>query len=202
MKRNIRTQAIVLKTYNVGESDRYCIVLSKDLGRLHVRANGARKTISTLGPYLLGMQCIELELYYSKGHYTVRSAYLLHSALHTTPSKALEPAIECCLALLPEEVPATKVYDVVYNCITNTQSAVIPALLQILHHLGYLPSIDDPSIIQACTQQEHQVLHALLSYAELSDQHISHAFSIRLLRWVIKKVEIETGKPLRSLQVQ
>lgn len=202
-KRNVHTEAIVLKTYNVGETDRYCIVLSKDLGRLHVRANGARKTGSKLGPCLLGMQCIELDVYYSSKSTIVQQAHVVESVLHKThTSPALEPLIECCLALLPEEEPLPEVYDVLKQCITDASCQTVPALLCVLNSLGYIPDVYSPEIVRTCTKEEHDQLVQILQQKQLSTTVHSPTFTKRLLRWVTGKIEQEAGKPLRSLQVQ
>jgi hypothetical protein len=201
MKREYSTKAVVLKTYNVGEADRYCILLTKTNGRLHVRANGARKTGSKLGPYLLGGQCIEVELYTNSSGTIVRGALLLGSLLGSKKSTNLTPVLECCLALLPEDEPAPEVYTVVEEYILNPNAKPVPALLQIVHHLGYIPSVYDPRIIQACTKKEHEVLLKILEHKQLQVSEVSAAFTQRLLVWVTKKIEHETGRPMKSTVV-
>ena len=46
-------EAVVLKTYDVGEADRFCIVLTKERGRIAARARGVRKLTSKMGGSLL-----------------------------------------------------------------------------------------------------------------------------------------------------
>lgn len=199
MQRNSITEAIVLKTYNVGEADRYCIILSKDLGRIHVRANGARKTGSKLGPYLLSGQCIEVQIHNSATSSIVQSAQLLSSAMQSANTHVLQTIFECCLLLLPEHEPVDTVYSVVHRCITAKQVSTAAALVQILHSLGYIPSIYEAEIIQACTKEEHTVLQNIIEHGEL---HIDASYAIfeqRLLRWALKKIEQESGKPLNSI---
>lgn len=200
MQRNIITEAIVLKTYNVGEADRFCILLTKDFGRLHVRANGARKTGSKLGPYLLSGQCIEVQVRTSTTSSIVQSAQLLHSALHNPHTQTLHTIIECCMALLPEQEPVQSVYSIVQTYVSNPHKSVVAPLLQILNALGYIPSIYDPEIVQACTQKEHEVLRSIIEDNTHTIPIDCAIFEERLLRWARKKIEHESGKPLNSLQ--
>jgi recombinational DNA repair protein (RecF pathway) len=46
-------EAIVLKTYDVGEADRLCILFTRERGRVMARASGARRLKSRLGASLL-----------------------------------------------------------------------------------------------------------------------------------------------------
>ena len=60
--RTRNVEAIVLKTYDVGEADRFCVLLTRELGRLAARARGVRKLTSRMGGALLPFQHVHVEL--------------------------------------------------------------------------------------------------------------------------------------------
>jgi DNA repair protein RecO (recombination protein O) len=47
--RDLRSEAIVLRTYRLGEADLICVLLTKDAGKVRAVARGVRKTTSRLG---------------------------------------------------------------------------------------------------------------------------------------------------------
>lgn len=72
-------RAIVLRTSNFSEADRYCTLLSPDLGLIEVRAKGARRNRSKL---LLGTEFLamcDFELFHYKGRYSMNSADLVYT---------------------------------------------------------------------------------------------------------------------------
>lgn len=60
MPRSWTDEAIVLRTYNVGETDRFCILLTKDHGRIAARAAGVRRLLSRRGGGLLPLHCVSV----------------------------------------------------------------------------------------------------------------------------------------------
>ena len=59
-----RDQAIVLRTYKLGEADRIVVALARNLGRIRVVGKGVRRTKSRFGARLepgmvVDLQCFE-----------------------------------------------------------------------------------------------------------------------------------------------
>lgn len=78
-KTQVRTRAIVLRSNNFSEADRFCTLLSPQLGLIEVKARGARRSRS---PLLLGTEFLslaEFDLFYYKDRYTINSADLVYA---------------------------------------------------------------------------------------------------------------------------
>jgi DNA repair protein RecO (recombination protein O) len=73
------SEALVLKTYDIGDADRFCILLTESQGRLAVCAKGVRKLTSKWGSAIQSFQHIKVDLAeHSSGMY-LRSAECLSS---------------------------------------------------------------------------------------------------------------------------
>ncbi len=64
--RTIRVDGIILKRQNVGEADRILTILTKDLGKIQVKAKGVRKIASKRASHIEPLNVCSLSLY--KGH--------------------------------------------------------------------------------------------------------------------------------------
>lgn len=72
-------RAIVLRTSNFSEADRYCTLLSPELGLIEVRAKGARRNRSKLLLATEFLAMCDFELFYYKGRYSMNSADLVYT---------------------------------------------------------------------------------------------------------------------------
>ncbi len=77
MKEHYRTQGIVLKKNDRGESDRVFCVYTKDFGKLDLWAIGERKITSKLRGGLEMFYCSEIEFVQGKNKKTITDALLL-----------------------------------------------------------------------------------------------------------------------------
>lgn len=59
----LKTEAIVLKRRNVGEADKLLTVLTKDNGKMQVKAPGVRKIASRRSPHIELLNLVSLNLY-------------------------------------------------------------------------------------------------------------------------------------------
>ncbi len=64
--RTFRVDGIILKRQNIGEADRIITVLTKDLGKIQVKAKGVRKIVSKRASHIEPLNVCTLSLY--KGH--------------------------------------------------------------------------------------------------------------------------------------
>lgn len=62
-----RDQAVVLRTYRLGEADRIVVLLARDHGKVRAVAKGVRKTRSKFGSRLEPTSQIEVQLYTGRG---------------------------------------------------------------------------------------------------------------------------------------
>lgn len=64
--RTLRVDGIILKRQNVGEADRILTILTKELGKIQVKAKGVRKIASKRASHIEPLNVCTLSLY--KGH--------------------------------------------------------------------------------------------------------------------------------------
>ena len=74
MPKSQELEAIVLQTHNVGEADRFCILLTKERGKIPVRARGVRKPKSRMGGSLLALQRIQVTVHEGSAGFMVTAA--------------------------------------------------------------------------------------------------------------------------------
>lgn len=204
MSRTIRVRALILKTYNVGEADRFCILFTKERGKITARARAVRKLSSKTGASMLGSNMAELELHAGKTGYIVTETNLLYSPLLHNQSiiNALQPVIECCLLLLPDEQPQEDVFaqiELLWQQTLVRPIESIGCILAILSMLGYVPSIEHASIQERCSAEELMILQQCTTGKWNEVQTITPEFKKRIALWIQNIVKRETGKSLQSL---
>lgn len=79
MGRLCTCEALVLKTYDVGEADRFCILLTATKGSLPICAKGVRRGGSRWGAALQSFQHVSVDLSLSAAGWYLRSAECLSS---------------------------------------------------------------------------------------------------------------------------
>lgn len=204
MAHSKQTRAIILKTYNVGEADRFCIVFSEEFGKIAVRARAVRKINSKLGANMLAGHLVDLQICETTIGFTVQEAQALYTPVldSQTAFDLLQPVLELCLTLLPEHAPLPDVFSYLEHLWqepTITTTKVVGCILQIIDALGYLPSINHASIQERCSADELQMLHACIAGNWHTQVPIQPAFAKRLTQWIQNIVMREADKPLVSL---
>lgn len=82
-EREIEDEAVVLRTYRSGESDRVCVLWTRHHGKVRVLAKGVRKTSSRLGASLEPTGHVKVDLVKGRGDlYIVRHVAHLESLSH------------------------------------------------------------------------------------------------------------------------
>lgn len=170
MSRSITVETIVLKSHDVGEADRFCILFTREKGKLAVRARGVRKLGSKLGGHLLPMRHAQLTLREGSAGYMVQDARRLRefSEKNITAFLQAQQGIELLLAILHDEEPLPELFDVTLHfldaCDAEKPHTVLPFTISLLQLSGLLPDADDAYfarcsdaqrqyIRQSCTQQ-------------------------------------------------
>lgn len=145
-------EAIVLKTYDIGDSDRYCILLTPEHGRIAVCAKGVRKITSKMGSAIQSFQHLRVDLAeHSSGMY-LRSARCVSS--FSEIRKDMEKfsiasrGCELLLHFLHDTHPSEDIFaislDYMNLCNDNLRSALFPTFqLMLLRELGLLPSFHE-----------------------------------------------------------
>ncbi len=155
MGRTICDEAIILRTYNVGEADRFCILLTRSLGRVAARAHGVRRLLSRRGAGLLALHTVEVTLnerqsgYVITGVATRASGRVLSENLRSF-SEA-QQVIELILHFVADEGPVESVFLLTCEFLEAVRRPHSPQLLptftlKLLAVLGLLPSLSHSSM--------------------------------------------------------
>lgn len=149
-------EAIVLKTYDVGEADRFCVLFTRERGRIAARASGARRLNSRLGGAILPFQHITVELKEGSAGWIVAGA-VRHTQERSAESisafAALEEGIELLLRLVTDEGALPDVFEATMSFVNASRDGFPHASLAyafaLLHCLGFLPG--DSELIHFAT---------------------------------------------------
>ena len=115
MARSTTSEAVVLRSFRLGEADRILHVYTQDRGRVGAVAKGVRKTKSRFGARLEPFSHVELVLHQGRGELeTVTGASLVHShdRIRTDPYRLQAGMIglEAMLRLFPEQEANDKAF--------------------------------------------------------------------------------------------
>ncbi|MFH1670861.1 MAG: DNA repair protein RecO [Patescibacteria group bacterium] len=141
-------EAIVLKAYDVGEADRFLVLLTRERGRLTARARAVRKMKSRLGGSLLPFQHITVGLTKGSAGMIVTSAQCKSETEMSSTSAFLftEQGIEILLSLLHEEEPLPEIFDLTLEflkkCQTEECDPILPFIIKLLTLMGLSPNAD------------------------------------------------------------
>jgi DNA repair protein RecO (recombination protein O) len=164
-------EAVVLRTIDLGEADRFCILFTREIGRIAAKARSVRKLGSKLGGIILPFRHINIELSESDTHRMIIGAVDRGDLPAVTASfdtyLRLEQGIELLLALTEDNEPIPYVFDLLLQFIRigveQTEDPLPAFKLRLLHVLGFLPSEEtDPryrslsaeaqAFVTACTK--------------------------------------------------
>jgi DNA repair protein RecO len=197
MPRSFPCEALVLKTYDVGEADRFCILFTRERGRIAARAAGVRKLMSRKGGALLPFQHVSVELRESGGGFFITSATLAQQSLPrlcTPRSFALaQQGIELLLALVTHEEPLPDVFEAtrafLAGCVDGEADVGLGYQVRLLHLLGFLPeeggeawegiSADEGKFLNAAARgnamrmETEKLAHVRRCVEALTAQHLS-----------------------------
>ncbi|TSC80479.1 MAG: DNA repair protein RecO (recombination protein O) [Candidatus Peregrinibacteria bacterium Gr01-1014_25] len=151
MPRTYVCSALVLRAIDVGEADRFCILLTREMGRIPARVCGARRAESRMAGVLPG-RCVSVNICERSAGWLVTAA----SASADVPAAwadvrafaRLSRGMEILLTVLLEDAePVVDVYDLAVDfatLCTTSQADPVPAFtLRLLAILGALPSTQD-----------------------------------------------------------
>ena len=170
-------EAIVLKTYDVGEADRFCILLTREAGRLAARARGVRKLTSRMGGALLPFQHVQVELKElgNEGWLVISARRNLSCVDHSRPTMSqsiplqilhafsqVQQGSELLLKLLHSHQPLPDVFDATLQflrlCHDGHRHLILGFTLHLLNVLGHLPESSNHVYFASCSQEEKNFL--------------------------------------------
>ncbi len=158
--------ALVLKTYDVGEADRYCIFFTREKGRIGARASGARRPKSRLGGALMPFRQVTVELKESGASWVICGvAHHENEESIRTLSQftQLEEGIELLMRLVPHEGELPEIFDATRAffsaCARGESQAVMGYTFSLLHLLGLLPGEAEMEEVNALAPEEYAYIN-------------------------------------------
>lgn len=156
-------ECIVLQTHNVGEADRFCILLTKEYGKLTARARSVRKLKSRLSGCLLPMQHVNLQVRESSAGWQITDASKLSEWNESEIDTFLQmqQGTELLLRLLQEEEALPDIFAATLRfyeaCSQQKEHTVLPFTIELLEYLGLLPGIQD-AYFRQCNDSQREYL--------------------------------------------
>lgn len=138
---------LVLRTYDLGEADRLCIVLTRERGRIAARARAVRRLGSRMGSLLLPGRRLLLDVRESGGFGPVIVAARQNGDIADLSQSAVllvaQQGIELLLLLTEDDDPLPEVFDLTTQFLHGAGADPSRALqafqLRLFHVLGFLP---------------------------------------------------------------
>jgi DNA repair protein RecO (recombination protein O) len=146
-----RDEAIVVRTYKLGEADRIVVLFTRDRGKVRAVAKGVRKTSSRFGARLEPMSHVALQLYEGRELDTITQAESLENfrALRDDLERITRSAsvLEAVDQITEEREPNAKLYTMLVGALrtlaTHDHPLVVPAFFwKLLALEGFRPVVD------------------------------------------------------------
>jgi DNA repair protein RecO (recombination protein O) len=146
-----RDEAIVVRTYKLGEADRIVVLFTRDRGKVRAVAKGVRKTSSRFGARLEPMSHVALQLYEGRELDTITQAESLENfrGLRDVLERITRSAsiLEAVDHITEEREPNAKLYTMLVGALrtlaTQDHPLVVPAFFwKLLALEGFRPVVD------------------------------------------------------------
>ncbi len=204
MGKTITYEAIVLQTHDVGEADRFCILLTRERGRLAARARSVRKLKSKMGGSILPLRCLTLDLYEGNSGFLITA---VHESSEDHP-KTIQPflyaeqGIELLLKLLEDDEAIPEIFDTakefLKQCSTSSLSPVLPFTIRLLVLLGLFPSPKEGLLRQKLHNEESVFLETCMSETWWRAPPISLQQKQRIHTLCLRLIAQQTPQELRA----
>src|ERR687897_3507714 len=160
MARMYRTEAVVLRSFRLGEADRVLHVYTADRGRVGAVAKGVRRTKSRFGARLEPLSHVELMLHQGSGELQTVTGADLRSSHHESRENSYRLAVgligaEAMLRLFPEQEANERAFTALTRFLDQldgipSRAPAPPALdplvlsfqLKLLWLSGYMPHLE------------------------------------------------------------
>ena len=165
----------MLRTIDIGEADRLCILFTREAGRKAAKATSVRKTGSRLGGTLLPFRHVTVELSEGDHHVTITGA--VHRSELPDPFATfasfvrLEQGIELLLMLTEDDEPMPRVFDLLLQFIhlagDEEHRPLVPFQIRLLHLLGFLPEDETDYRFQSLSEAARVYVQACIRISDL-----------------------------------
>ena len=152
--RELRDDAVVLRTYKSGESDRVAVLWTRHYGKVRVLAKGIRKASSRLGGNLETLAYVDVDLVRTRGDFYIARHVAHRERLTTLRSSygrinAGYAVVEVVDAIPSDDVADEGIFDLVTRVLLTLDDerfdpALVPAsfYFKLLAHDGSEPVVD------------------------------------------------------------
>lgn len=161
-------ETIVLATHNVGEADRFCILFTKEQGKITARARGVRKPKSRMGGSLLPLQHLSLQVRESSAGWMISDVQKISqwNEADIETFLRMQQGAEMLLTILQEEDPLPELFVATLRfftaCTENKPYSVLPFTVELLELLGLLPGIND-EYFRICSEAQRDFLRVSIT---------------------------------------
>lgn len=145
MARSETLEAIILKTYDVGEADRFCVLFTREHGKITARAQGVRKLKSRRGGSLLAPHHVHIEIRESRAGNTIGDVTGAETVQKSSINAFLhiQQGIEILLSVLQDQEELPELFDATLlflsACRNESEHTVLPFTLMLLSLMGLMP---------------------------------------------------------------
>ncbi len=163
MGKTIALEAIILNTHDVGEADRFCILFTRERGKMAARARSVRKLSSRMGGSLLPLQHVKLQVREGSAGFMISDVQKVSIMDFEGVSAFMkaQQGMELLLNTLHDEEPMENLFDTTLQFLKlsgdHTGQYVLPFTIRLLHILGSLPGIDN-TYFQYCSTVQKEFL--------------------------------------------
>jgi len=198
---------IVLRTIDIGEADRLCILFTKDDGVLPARAKAVRKPGSRMGGSLLPMRKVQLEIVRTDHSAIITGARTTSGMAKHANADGLAAfmrfgqAAEMVLTLTEEGEPMPKVFQLLSEFIDLADGEADPLPVfqfRLLFLLGLLPFQSDDRRFARLSEEARLCLAACTGNAPLSNLMTLPLDTDELNRFRTLLVQENLQRPLKS----
>lgn len=205
MARRVLLEAVVLRTIDVGEADRLCILFTREEGRKAAKARSVRKTGSRLGGSLLPFKHVTVELSESDTHVAVTGAVdradLPDVLGNFDAFLRLQQGVELLLMLTEDNEPIPGVFDLLlqFIALSTRPDVLLPFHLRLMHLLGFLPESDEDPRYRCLGPEAKAYVRACTRIADLAQLCALLPMGDELGRYMQIVVGEQLQRPLRSV---
>ncbi len=208
MRGQCTLDGIVLRTYDVGEADRLCIVLTRERGRIAARARAVRKLGSRMGALLLPGRRVTIDLREENEYGTIVAAKLngeIAALANPMAFAAAQQGIELLLLLTEDDEPLPQAFDLCFQflhaCAAEPARSLLPFQLRLFHVLGLLPAVGDDRRFTLLNDVERSFVRLCTTTGDFGDLCEAAEESSAIHRFVEDLREQHARRDLKSAAV-
>ncbi len=167
MSRSRSLSALILRAYDVGEADRFCILLTREEGRITARAPGVRRITSRMGASLTPFSEVKVQIRESSAGNIIAGAQRVEDSemLALSAFADASEGIELLLRLLQDGEPVEEVFTLTMEflsaCRLSVPQSPVRFGFKLLSLLGLLPAAEHSRRLQALSEEDELFLRAL-----------------------------------------